>query len=61
LITSGEVDWQVPTRYGRAVHERVAGSKLHVFTGPYSSHMAFVEMADEFNRLTLDFLTKPAA
>jgi len=61
LITSGEVDWQVPTRYGRAVYERVAGSKLHVFRGPYSSHMAFVEMADEFNRLTLDFLTKHEA
>jgi pimeloyl-ACP methyl ester carboxylesterase len=56
LITSGEVDWQVPTRYGRDVHMRIPGSALHVFTGPYSSHMAFVEMADEFNRVTLDFL-----
>ena len=56
LITSGEVDWQVPARYGRDVHMRIPGSALHVFTGPYSSHMAFVEMADEFNRLTLDFL-----
>jgi pimeloyl-ACP methyl ester carboxylesterase len=61
LITSGEMDWQVPTRYGRAVQERIAGSKLHVFGGPYSSHMAFVELAEEFNRLTLDFLTKRAA
>ena len=56
LITSGEVDWQVPARYGRDVQMRIPGSALHVFTGPYSSHMAFVEMADEFNRLTLDFL-----
>jgi pimeloyl-ACP methyl ester carboxylesterase len=56
LITSGELDWQVPTRYGRAVHERIPGSLLHVFAGPCSSHMAFMEMADEFNRLTFDFL-----
>jgi len=56
LITSGEMDWQVPTRYGRDVNMRIPGSALHVFAGPYSSHMAFVEMADEFNRLTLDFL-----
>jgi pimeloyl-ACP methyl ester carboxylesterase len=56
LITSGEMDWQVPTRYGRDVQKRIRGSSLHVFAGPYSSHMAFVEMADEFNRLTLDFL-----
>ncbi len=56
LISSGEMDWQVPTRYGRDVHKRIRDSRLHVFAGPYSSHMAFVEMADEFNRLTLDFL-----
>lgn len=56
LITSGEMDWQVPTRYGRAVHERMPGSAFHVFTGPYSSHMAFAEMADEFNDLTLGFM-----
>lgn len=60
LITSGEMDWQVPTRYGREVQKRISGSTLQVFTGPYSSHMAFVEMADEFNRLTLDFLGKHA-
>jgi hypothetical protein len=50
------MDWQVPTRYGRDVQKRIPGSRLHVFAGPYSSHMAFVEMADDFNRLTLDFL-----
>lgn len=58
LITSGEMDWQIPTRYGREVQQRISGSLMHVFTGPYSSHMAFLEMADEFNRLTLDFLEK---
>jgi len=58
LITSGEMDWQIPTRYGREVQQRISGSVMHVLTGPYSSHMAFLEMADEFNRLTLDFLEK---
>jgi pimeloyl-ACP methyl ester carboxylesterase len=61
LITSGEMDWQVPTRYGHEVRQRIRGSAMHVFTGPYSSHMAFFEMADEFNRLTLDFLEKHSA
>ena len=56
LITSGELDWQVPTRLGRAVHAAIPGSELHVFTGPHSSHCAFFEMADEFNRVTLDWL-----
>jgi pimeloyl-ACP methyl ester carboxylesterase len=60
LITAGEVDWQVPIRYGRAVHERMPGSRFHVFTGPYSSHMAYVELADEFNELTLAFLASHA-
>ena len=61
LITSGEVDWQVPTRYGRDVHERIAGSELHVFTGPASSHIAFHEMTDEWNRFTLDWLRSVAS
>ena len=61
LISSGEMDWQVPTRYGREVQERIAGSSLHVFKGPYSSHMAFTEMANEFNQVTLDFLSNHAA
>jgi pimeloyl-ACP methyl ester carboxylesterase len=61
LITSGEMDWQVPTRYGREVHKRLPGSTLQVFSGPYSSHMAFVEMADDFNRMTLEFLAKHPA
>ena len=56
LITSGELDWQVPTRLGRAVHQAIADSELHIFRGPHSSHSAFVEMADDFNQLTLDWL-----
>jgi pimeloyl-ACP methyl ester carboxylesterase len=56
LITSGEVDWQVPTHYGREVQRRIPGSELHVFAGQRSSHIAFSEMPDEWNRFTLDWL-----
>lgn len=56
LITSGEVDWQVPTRLGLAVHQAIIGSELYMFRGPNSSHCAFFEMADEFNRVTLKWL-----
>jgi pimeloyl-ACP methyl ester carboxylesterase len=56
LVTSGEVDWQVPTRYGREVHRRIPGAELHVFQGPQSSHIAFHEMPDEWNRFTLAWL-----
>ena len=58
IITSGEVDWQVPTRYGREVHDRIPGSTLHVFRGPASSHIAFHEMADEWNEYTLAWLDR---
>ena len=60
LVTSGEMDWQVPTRYGNAVHELIAGSRMHVFGGPYSSHMAFTEMAEEFNALSRAFIDEHA-
>ncbi len=60
LITSGEADWQVPTRYGREVQERITGSTLHVFAGPASSHIAFYEMADEWNSFTLGWLRRAA-
>ena len=58
LITSGEADWQVPTRYGLEVQRRIPGSTMHVFTGPASSHIAFHEMADEWNHFTLSWLKR---
>ena len=58
LITSGEADWQVPTRYGREVQQRIPGSVLHVFEGPASSHIAFWEMAEEWNHFTLSWLNR---
>jgi pimeloyl-ACP methyl ester carboxylesterase len=58
LITSGEMDWQVPTRYGREVQWWLPGSRLHVFEGPFSSHCAYIELADEFNEVSLAFLAE---
>lgn len=56
LITCGEMDWQVPIRYGQEVHERIPGASIHIFRGPYSSHSALFEMAEVFNAFTLAFL-----
>ena len=56
LITSGEMDHQVPTRYGRQVHSRIPHSFMHVFTGPRSSHIAFHEMPEEWNAFTLEWM-----
>ena len=58
LITSGEMDWQVPTRYGNEVQWWMPGSRMHVFEGPFSSHCAFIEMADEWNEISLAFLAE---
>lgn len=56
LVTSGEVDWQVPARYGRDVHSRMKNAEFHMFKGPQSSHIAFHEMIDEWNAFTLSWL-----
>jgi pimeloyl-ACP methyl ester carboxylesterase len=56
LITSGEFDWLVPPRLGRAVQQAIPGSEFHMFMGPHASHSAFFEMSDEFNRVTLEWL-----
>ena len=56
LVTSGERDIQVPPRYGRAVADRIPKARFHLFEGPQASHLACLEMAEEFNRVTLDGL-----
>jgi len=60
LITSGEVDWQVPTRYGLDVQRAIPGSTMHVFRGPHASHIAFHEMVGEWNAFTLGWLDRQA-
>jgi pimeloyl-ACP methyl ester carboxylesterase len=56
LVATGENDVQVPPRYGKEVADAIPGAKFHLFRGPHASHLSCVEMADEFNRFTLDWL-----
>ncbi len=56
LVTAGEVDVQVPPRYGREVAERIPGAEFHLFRGAHASHLTCVEMPNEFNQVTLDWL-----
>ena len=56
LVTAGERDIQVPPRYGREVADAIPGARWHLFAGPLASHVACFEMADEWNRVTLEFL-----
>lgn len=56
LVTTGEMDWQVPSRYGRAVCDAIPNAEWFCFAGPYSSHIAFHEMADQWNEVTLRWL-----
>jgi len=56
LVTAGEQDVQVPPRYGGEVARRIPGARYHLFTGPHASHLACVELAEEFNRVTLEWL-----
>ena len=56
LVTAGEMDWLVPPRYGEVVARAIPGARYHLFRGDFSSHCACVEMADEWNRVTMDFL-----
>ena len=56
LVTAGAMDVQVPPRYGRAVAAAIPGAQFHLFEGPHASHLSCLEMADEFNRVTLEWL-----
>ena len=58
IVTTGEMDWQVPSRYGLEVAQRITGAEFHTFRGPSSSHIAFYERTDEWNNFTLEWLQK---
>jgi pimeloyl-ACP methyl ester carboxylesterase len=55
LVTAGERDIQVPPRYGEATAKLIPGARHHLFEGPTSSHCSCFEMAEDFNRLVLEF------
>ncbi|MHC4408027.1 MAG: alpha/beta fold hydrolase [Planctomycetota bacterium] len=56
LVATGENDVQVPPRYGREVAASIPGARFHLFEGPNASHLSCLEMAEEFNRFTLEWL-----
>jgi len=60
LVTAGEMDVQVPPRYGREVAKQIPGADFHLFEGPKASHLACLAMAEDFNRVTLDWLAGQA-
>ncbi len=56
LVTAGEMDWITPPRMGKEVARLIPGARYHLFRGDYASHCACIEMAEEWNRVTLAFL-----
>jgi pimeloyl-ACP methyl ester carboxylesterase len=58
LVTAGEWDVLIPSRYGQEVAARIPGADFHVFPGERSSHAYPWEMEDEFNRVTSEFLER---
>ena len=56
LVTAGAMDVLVPPRYGEEVARAIPDARYHLFEGDFASHCACVEMAEEWNDLTLRFL-----
>lgn len=56
LVIAGEQDLLTPPWHGRQVAETIPGAKLHMFTGPGSSHALGVERVEEFLPLVQDFV-----
>lgn len=54
LITVGDADILTPPAHSRTIHERIGGSRLHVWPG--MGHAPFWEIPDEFNRVNREFL-----
>lgn len=56
LVATGENDIQVRPEYGREVADAIPGARFHLFRGPRASHCALLEMPEEFQRLTREFV-----
>ena len=56
LITTGTEDILVPPASSCVLHARIPGSEL--VTLPDAGHLHFIEQAEAFNRINLEFLTK---
>jgi len=58
LITVGADDAVTPVEYSRDLHALIPGSELHVI--PDAPHRALTFAAEEFNRVSLEFLLRHA-
>ena len=56
LVMVGAEDAGTPVAASRAIHERIAGSRLTII--PSASHLSNLEQAEVFNRTLLDFLAQ---
>ncbi len=56
LIMVGELDTLTPPAASRAMHDRIAGSELHII--PHAAHMSNLENPTEFNKHLIAFLKR---
>ncbi len=54
LIVHGDQDRMAPLRYVQTLHQSIPHARLHIIAG--GGHAAWLEKADEFSRVVLDFL-----
>ena len=54
LVVSGDADAIVPVQNSRNLAAKISGAQLHIVEG--GSHTFFIERADEFNRIVMEFL-----
>jgi pimeloyl-ACP methyl ester carboxylesterase len=59
LVIHGDQDRVVPVENGRLLAGRIPGAELHILEG--GGHLVFIEQADRFNQLVLDFLARASA
>ena len=55
-IASAELDMLKPRKYGKIMHQAIAGSEFHLIPG--AGHVAVLEKAAEVNTIILGFLAK---
>ena len=58
VVIAGEQDLLTPPGQGRAVADRIQGTRFELLTGAGSSHAALMERPQEFTDLVIDFLSK---
>jgi len=59
LVSVAEDDILVPSRFSREILARIPGAELRVV--PDAGHCYFLERADAFNELCLDFLARSSS